>query len=139
MATAHQFRVLLLVPVSRKDGLNEFCRRFDPSGDNWIIVSFSSDGAEPVSHYGTCFSCTLPDTNVWAERLTTDGKVALPPSFYDFNVDQRIAFMTAARPYLKQNTGVMVYVCKNEEMPWFQDLGGIEGILETEGLKRIEG
>lgn len=137
--TSHQFRVLLIVPAARQSGLNAFCKEFDPSGENWIIVPMSATGSAPATHYATCFSCTLADTQTWATRLTTDGGVPLPPGFSGYNVEQRIAFMEGARPTLKALTGVVVYVCKNDQFPWFDSLGGIEGILTTEGLQRIQG
>ena len=135
--TSHQFRVLLIVPVARQSGLNAFCKEFDPDGQNWIIVPMSATGAEPATHYATCFSCTLADTQTWATRLTTDGGVPLPPGFSSYTADQRISFMMAARPTLKALTGVVVYVCRNDQFPWFEAQGGIEGILQSEGIQRI--
>lgn len=130
--TDYLFRVFLIVPSARKDGLDAFIRdEFDDAG--WLIVELSPTGTAPATHYGTCFACTMDDTSKWADRLATDGGVSLPPEFAGYTADQRIAFMAAARPALKQNTGVIVYVCRNDQQ-WF-DVGQI---LQAEGLVRID-
>lgn len=129
--TDYLFRVLLVVPSSRKAGLDAFIREeFDD--EEWLVVELSATGNAPATHYATCFACTMGDTSKWADRLATDGGVLLPPEFAYYNADQRIAFMAAARPALKQNTGVIVYVCRNDG-EWFD----VEQILQAEGLARI--
>jgi hypothetical protein len=129
--TDYLFRVLLIVPSARKAGLDAFIsEEFDDA--EWLIVELSATGSAPVTHYATCFACTMDDTSKWADRLATDGGVQLPPEFAYYNADQRIAFMTAARPALKANTGVAVYVCRNDQQ-WFD----VEQILTGETIKRI--
>lgn len=130
--TDYLFRVLLIVPAIRKDGLESFIHEEFDNAD-WLIVSLSQTGNNPATHFATCFACTLSDTTKWADRLSTDGGVPLPPEFANYDADQRIAFMNAARPALKLNTGVIVYVCRNDQ-EWFD----VETILTTENLKRIE-
>ena len=129
--TDYLFRVLLIVPASRKAGLDAFIsEEFDDA--EWLIVELSPTGTAPATHYATCFSCTMDDTSKWADRLATDGGVSLPPEFSGYTADQRIQFITASRPALKQNTGVIVYVCRNDG-EWFD----VEQILAGEILKRI--
>ena len=130
--TDYLFRVLLIVPASRKAGLDEFIAdEFDAA--EWLIVELSAIGTAPATHYATCFACTMEQSSRWADRLATDGGVSLPPEFSYYNADQRIAFMAAARPTLKANTGVIVYVCRNDG-EWFD----VEAILQQEGLVRIQ-
>ena len=130
--TNYLFRVLLIVPSSRKAGLDAFIREeFDDS--EWLVVELSSMGNAPATHYATCFACTMEQSSRWAERLSTDGGVPLPPEFSGYTADQRIQFITAARQALKQNTGVIVYVCRNDR-EWFD----VEQILQAEGLVRIQ-
>jgi len=129
--TDYLFRVLLIVPSARKAGLDAFIQEeFDDAA--WLVVELSATGTAPATHYGTCFACTMSDTSKWADRLATDGGVSLPPEFQYYNADQRIAFMAASRPTLKANTGVVVYVCRNDQQ-WFD----VEAILQAEGLARI--
>jgi hypothetical protein len=129
--TDYLFRVLLIVPSSRKAGLDAFVRdEFDDT--EWLIVELSPTGTAPTTHYATCFACTMEQSSRWAERLATDGGVSLPPEFQHYDADQRIQFITAARPALKANTGVTVYVCRNDG-EWFD----VEAILAGESLKRI--
>ena len=129
--TDYLFRVLLIVPSSRKAGLDAFItEEFDSA--EWLVVELSSTGNAPATHYATCFACTMADTSKWADRLATDGGVPLPPEFAYYDADQRIQFITAARPSLKANTGVIVYVCRNDG-EWFD----VEAILAGESLKRI--
>ena len=130
--TDYLFRVLLIVPSSRKAGLDAFIREeFDDS--EWLVVELSPPGTAPATHYATCFACTMDQSGRWAERLATDGGVPLPPEFSGYTADQRIQFITAARQALKQNTGVIVYVCRNDG-EWFD----VEQILQAEGLVRIQ-
>lgn len=126
------YRVFLIVPDERKDDLNAFIKEEFDSAD-WLVVPLSENGAEPVSHYATCFACTTDQTNKWALRLTTEGGVELPPGFTEFSPDQRIAFMTQANPTLKQLTGVSVHVCRNDQQ-WFN----VEDILVAERLQRVQ-
>jgi hypothetical protein len=130
--TDYVFRVSLIVPSARKAGLNTFIRdEFDDA--SWLAVELSATGAAPATHYGTCFSCTMPQSSTWAERLTSEGGVPLPPEFSAMNADQRIQFMEGASPALKQLTGVVVRVCRNDAMPWAVTF---DDVLTTEGLKR---
>ena len=130
--TDYLFRVLLIVPSSRKAGLDAFIsEEFDDA--EWLIVELSATGTAPTTHYATYFACTMDQSSRWAERLATDGGVLLPPEFSGYTADQRIGFITAARPALKQNTGVIVYVCRNDG-EWFD----VEQILQAEGLVRIQ-
>ena len=129
--TDYLFRVVLIVPSARKAGLDAFiAEEFDDAA--WLIVELSATGNAPATHYGTCFACTMDQSSRWAERLSTDGGVPLPPEFAGYTADQRIGFITAARGALKQNTGVIVYVCRNDGQ-WFD----VEAILAGESLKRI--
>jgi hypothetical protein len=132
MTTDYVFRVSLIVPDARKAGLDTFIREeFDDN--EWLAVELSATGAAPTTHYGTCFACTMPQSSTWAERLTSEGGVQLPPEFAGMNADQRIQFMETASPTLKTLTGVVVRVCRNDVMPWaitFDD------VLATEGLER---
>lgn len=129
--TDYLFRVLLIVPSSRKAGLDAFIRdEFDDAA--WLTVELSATGTAPVTHYATGFACTYSQSTKWAERLTTEGGVPLPPGFATMTPDQRIQFMEAARPTLKQLTGVIVDVCRNDQQ-WYD----VDGILQTEGLERI--
>jgi hypothetical protein len=132
MTTDYVFRVSLIVPAARKAGLDQFIREeFDDH--EWLVVELSSTGTAPATHYGTCFSCTMNQSSKWADRLTSEGGVPLPPEFAGMNADQRIAFMEGASSGLKALTGVVVRVCRNDVMPWsitFDD------VLTTEGLLR---
>lgn len=130
--TDYLFRVLLIVPSARKSGLDAFIvEEFDD--EEWLVVDLSATGTAPATHYATCFACTMSDTFKWADRLATDGGVPLPPEFSGYTADQRIGFIAAARGTLKQNTGVIVYVCRNDQQ-WFD----VEQILQQEGLVRIQ-
>lgn len=130
--TDYLFRVFLIVPKARKQGLTDFIKEeFDDA--DWLVSPLSSSGQDPATHYCTSFACTLSDTSKWASRLTTDGGVPLPAEFEFYNADQRIAFMTQANPTLKQLTGVSVHVCRNDQ-EWFN----IEDILVAEGLQRVQ-
>jgi hypothetical protein len=132
MSTDYVFRVSLIVPSDRKAGLNTFIRsEFDDH--EWLLVELSPTGKAPATHYGTCFACTMPQSSTWAERLTSEGGVPLPPEFAGMNADQRIQFMEGASPALKQLTGVVVRVCRNDAMPWAVTF---DDVLTTEGLKR---
>jgi hypothetical protein len=132
MSTDYVFRVSLIVPSDRKAGLNTFIREeFDDH--EWLAVELSATGAAPATHYGTCFACTMSQSTTWADRLTSEGGISLPPEFAAMNADQRIAFMEGASATLKTLTGVVVRVCRNDVMPWsitFDD------VLTTEGLLR---
>lgn len=131
--TAYQYRVYLVVPDNRKDGLNQFIQEeFDDN--DWLVVQLSATGETPATHWMTSFACTHSDTEKWATRLTTQGGVPLPPEFAGMDADQRIAFMEAASPTLKQLTGVVVRVCRNDGN-W--TLSG-DDVLNAEGLKRVE-
>jgi hypothetical protein len=132
MSTAYLYRVSLIVPANRKEGLDEFIRsEFDDN--EWLALPLSSTGNEPATHYGCCFACTHSDTEKWAERLTSQGGVPLPPEFAGMTPDQRIQFMEGASPALKQLTGVVVRVCRNDVMPWAVSF---DAVLTAEGLKR---
>ena len=129
--TDYLFRVLLIVPSDRKAGLDAFiAEEFDSA--KWLVVELSSTGTVPATQYATCFACTYAQSTKWAERLTTEGGVPLPPGFATMTPDERIQFMEAARPTLKQLTGVIVDVCRNDQQ-WYD----VEDILHSEGLKRI--
>jgi hypothetical protein len=129
--TEYLYRVFLIVPDERKDNLNDFIKEEFDSAD-WLVVPLSETGEEPASHFATCFACTHAQTDKWANRLANDGGVPLPNGFAQFTPDQRIAFMTAARETLRENTGTIVYVCRNDQ-EWFN----VEEILESENLKRV--
>jgi hypothetical protein len=132
MTTDYVFRVSLIVPSHRKAGLDAFIRdEFDDH--EWLVTELSPTGTAPATHYGTCFSCTMDQSTTWAERLTSDGGVPLPPEFAGMTPDQRIQFMEGASPALKQLTGVVVRVCRNDAMPWAVTF---DDVLTTEGLKR---
>jgi hypothetical protein len=134
MSTDYVFRVSLIVPSARKAGLDTFIR--DEFDDNeWLLVELSNTGAAPPTHYGTCFSCTMNQSTTWAERLTSEGGVPLPPEFAGMNADQRIAFMEGASSGLKALTGVVVRVCRNDAMPWAVTF---DDALEAEGIQRIQ-
>ena len=128
--TDYLFRVLLIVPSDRKAGLDAFIRdEFDDA--EWLVVELSATGTAPATHYATCFACTMDDSSRWANRLTSEGGVPLPPQFDSYTADQRVAFMEAASAALKQLTGVVVRVCRNDGQ-WFD----VEGLLFNEGLVR---
>jgi hypothetical protein len=132
--TDYVFRVSLIVPDARKAGLDAFIREeFDDS--EWLAVELSATGTEPATHYGTCFACTMDQSSKWANRLTSEGGVPLPPEFANMDANQRIAFMEFASNMLASLTGVIVRVCRNDATPWsitFDD------VLSTEGLTRID-
>ena len=130
--TDYLFRVLLIVPSDRKAGLEAFIAAEFHNAE-WLVAELSASGTAPATHYMTCFACTLADTSRWANRLATDGGVPLPPEFQYYNADQRIAFISAARATLKENTGVSVYVCRNDQQ-WFN----VSEILEDEQLVVID-
>ena len=133
MSTSYLYRVWLIVPAARQAGLNQFIREEFDTGD-WLLVPLSASGNGPATHFACCFACTHDQTTIWAERLTTDGGVPLPPGFGSYTPDQRIQFMEGAYLTLKSLTGVIVRTCRNDVMPWTLDF---DSILQTEGLKRV--
>ena len=133
--TSYLYRVWLIAPDERKDSLNDFIKEEFDSSD-WLLVPLSEDGTAPATHYMCCFSATHDQTSTWAERLTSEGGVPLPAGFSQFSPDQRIAFMKGASAALKNLTGVIVRVCRNDVMPWVLS---VDQILEEEGLKLVSG
>jgi hypothetical protein len=132
--TFYKYRVYLIAPDNRKDGLNQFVQaEFDRN--DWLLVPLSSSGQEPATHFMCSFACTHEQTSKWAERLTSQGGVPLPAQFSSMTVDGRIAFMESAYPTLKATTGVIVRVCRNDLMPWSLD---IQTVLAAEGLQTIQ-
>lgn len=136
MATAHQYRILFVIPAASRVSFNTWIRNnLNPEGGDWFGgLGLSPSGNLPATHFWCSAAFTGQEAQVVVLRLCTMSGVPIDPNWDNMNKAQKIAWVQDNRAAIRAGTGNLRVRMMNNEADWDDSMAE----LTAAGLKVIQ-
>ena len=115
MATLHQHRLVMIVPIARVSGINAWIRaQIDPTGGDWFTANLSLTGTAPATHAWASFTITPTTALKWAQRIAAMTTNQVPPGFAGYTRNQKKAWLESVKDSIRTQAGVYIQVSDND-------------------------